>query len=97
MAFLDTEFLRYPSLKITNVLAIFRIVAKAGYDKVTGAELESCEPSYSDLDSLATYAGVFRQADNISSRSVGDHLKRTVTALLLTRSAYKEVALEIIT
>ena len=52
---------------------------------MTGAELESCEPSYSDLDSLATYAGVYRQADNLSSRSVGDNLKRTVTALLLTR------------
>ena len=58
---------------------------------MTGAELESCEPSYTDLDSLATYAGVFRQADNLSSRSVGDNLKRTVTALLLTRSGYKEV------
>ena len=92
MAFLDTEFLRYPpSLKITIVLAVFRIVAKAGYDKVTFAELASCEPSYSDLDS---YAGVYRQADKLSSRSVGVHLKRTVTALLLTRSGYKAVTLE---
>lgn len=48
--------------------------------------MESCEPAYSGADTLATYAGVFRQADNLSARSIGDNLKRTVTALLLTRS-----------
>ena len=53
---------------------------------MTGAELESCEPSYTGLDTLTDYAGVFRQADNLSARSIADHLKRTVTALLLTRS-----------
>ena len=53
---------------------------------MTGTEVESCEPAYSGADSLASYAGVFRQADNLSARSVGDNLKRTVTALLLTRS-----------
>jgi len=63
----------------------YRIVSKAGYERVTGAELESCEPSYTGLDTLADYAGVFRQADNLSARSIADHLKRTVTALLLTR------------
>ena len=34
---------------------------------------------------------MFRQQDNLQSRSVGDHLKRTVTALLLTR--YEEIFL----
>ena len=63
-------------------------MSKAGYERVTGAGLESCEPAYTGLDSLADYAGVFRQADNLASRSVGDNLKRTVTALLLTRSVH---------
>ena len=48
-----------------------------------GSELESLnvEASYDDND----YLGVFRQEDNRDSRTVGDHLKRNATALLLTR------------
>ena len=46
-------------------------------------ELESLseEATYGDMD----YLGVFRQEDNSQSRTVGDHLKRNTTALLLAR------------
>ena len=64
---------------------IFRIVATAGYELVSRGkeELESLseEATYGDKD----YLGVFRQEDNMNSRTVGDHLKRNATALLLTR------------
>ena len=64
---------------------IFRIVATAGYELVSRGqeELESLseEATYGEKD----YLGVFRQEDNSQSRTVGDHLKRNATALLLTR------------
>ena len=64
---------------------IFRIVATAGYELVSRGkeELESLaeEATYGEKD----YLGVYRQEDNSQSRSVGDHLKRNSTALLLTR------------
>ena len=46
-------------------------------------ELESLseEATYGDRD----YLGVYRQEDNSQARTVGDHLKRNTTALLLTR------------
>ena len=64
---------------------IFRIVATAGYELVSRGkeELESLaeEATYGEKD----YLGVYRQEDNSQSRTVGDHLKRNTTALLLTR------------
>jgi len=50
---------------------------------VVSAQLESPseEATYDDND----YLGVYRQEDNREARTVGDHLKRNVTALLLTR------------
>ena len=59
----------------------YRIISKAGFESVSSEDLESREPEYADDD----YVGVFRQEDNMMARSVGDHLKRNVTALLLTR------------
>ena len=57
-------------------------MAKAGF-QVVSAQLESPleEATYDDND----YLGVYRQEDNREARTVGDHLKRNVTALLLTR------------
>ena len=57
-------------------------MAKAGFEAVS-AQLESPsdEATYDDND----YLGVYRQEDNREARTVGDHLKRNVTALLLTR------------
>ena len=57
-------------------------MAKAGFE-VVSAQLESPleEATYDDND----YLGVYRQEDNREARTVGDHLKRNVTALLLTR------------
>ena len=50
---------------------------------MVSAQLESPseEATYDDND----YLGVYRQEDNREARTVGDHLKRNVTALLLTR------------
>ena len=60
-------------------------MATAGYELLSRGkdELESLaeEATYGDKD----YLGVYRQEDNTEVRSVGDHLKRNTTALLLTR------------
>ena len=60
-------------------------MATAGYELLSRGkdELESLaeEATYEDKD----YLGVYRQEDNTQVRSVGDHLKRNTTALLLTR------------
>ena len=70
---------------VVQCSVIFRIVARAGYELVSrgGEELESLaeEATYGAQD----YLGVYKQEANTGARSVGDHLKRNSTALLLTR------------
>ena len=58
-------------------------MARAGFlqlSRSTG-ESQKTEATYDDQD----YLGVLEQEDNRYSRTVGDHLKRNVTAILLTR------------
>jgi len=61
----------------------YRIVAQTGYDFLSqhAEEFKSMEPSYKEND----YLSVFHQEDNVNERPVGDHLKRCVTGLILTR------------
>ena len=56
---------------------VFRIVARAGYDLVSDpAQLEAAEAEYGTGAAAGEYAGVWRQADNLASRTTGDNLKR---------------------
>ena len=56
---------------------VFRIVARAGYDLVSApAQLEAAEAEYGTGAAAGEYAGVWRQADNLASRTTGDNLKR---------------------
>jgi len=61
----------------------YRIVAQTGYNYLSSQadQFESMEPTYKEND----YISVFKQEDNMSVRPIGDHLKRCVTGLILTR------------
>jgi len=61
----------------------YRIVARTGYDFLSNKaeQLDSLEASYKEND----YISVFKQEDNMNVRPIGDHLKRCVTGLILTR------------
>jgi len=61
----------------------YRIVARTGYNYLStqAEQFESMEPTYKEND----YISVFKQEDNVSVRPIGDHLKRCVTGLILTR------------
>jgi len=61
----------------------YRIVAQTGYAYLSSqaGQFESMEPTYKEDD----YISVFKQEANIDIRPIGDHLKRCVTGLILTR------------
>eukprot|EP00092_Neocalanus_flemingeri_P009559 GFUD01010288.1.p1 GENE.GFUD01010288.1~~GFUD01010288.1.p1 ORF type:complete len:573 (+),score=99.99 GFUD01010288.1:78-1796(+) len=61
----------------------YRIVARTGYNYLSSQaeQFESMEPTYTEND----YISVFKQEDNMGVRPIGDHLKRCVTGLILTR------------
>jgi len=60
----------------------FRILALTKHSIVSSLEsIQHKEPSYTKGD----YLSVYKQEANIEQRPIGDHLKRCVTALILTR------------
>lgn len=60
----------------------YRIVTIAGFNLLSGMDSQTeKEPTYTARD----YLSVFKQEANVDVRPVGDHLKRCVTGLILTR------------
>merc|ERR1712013_703539 len=76
------EYMDNPDIGRMATLA-YRVVAQTGYNYLSthGDQLESMEPTYKEND----YISVFKQEDNRDVRPIGDHLKRCVTGLILTR------------
>ena len=74
---LDTLYTRAVKNLYHLYVPVFRIVARAGYDLVSDpAQLEAAEAEYGTGAAAGEYAGVWRQADNLASRTTGDNLKR---------------------
>jgi len=61
----------------------YRIVAQTGYSYLSSQadKLDLMEPTYKEND----YISCYKQEDNMDVRPIGDHLKRCVTGLILTR------------